>query len=150
MSAPSSSRSATTAALYTREFYDSPYNSENAFGPTYGTHREALEFGEAEYRELKQFAESLDLVFFATAFDFAERRFPGALGVPCYKVASGDMTNIPLLQVHRADRQADDRQHRGRRRLDDVRRAYDAVHADQPAGRHPPLHGGVPDPTTRT
>ena len=31
-------------ALFTAEMYDSPYNSENAYAPTYGTHREALEF----------------------------------------------------------------------------------------------------------
>ena len=62
-------------SLYTRDFYDAAYNSENAFGPTYGAHREALEFGEAEYRELKEFAESLDLVFFATPFDFSSVDF---------------------------------------------------------------------------
>ncbi|MEJ6619155.1 MAG: N-acetylneuraminate synthase family protein, partial [Pontimonas sp.] len=32
-------------ALFTREAYDAPYESENAFGATYGEHREALEFG---------------------------------------------------------------------------------------------------------
>ena len=31
-------------ALFTRELYDKPYESENAIGTTYGAHREALEF----------------------------------------------------------------------------------------------------------
>ncbi|MCG6535887.1 MAG: N-acetylneuraminate synthase family protein, partial [Syntrophales bacterium LBB04] len=41
--------------LYTKAMYDSPYNNENGFGPTYGLHREALEFGRAEYVELKRY-----------------------------------------------------------------------------------------------
>src|SRR5204863_1380391 len=36
-------------SLYTREFFDRPYENENSFGPTYGAHREALELGAAEY-----------------------------------------------------------------------------------------------------
>jgi sialic acid synthase len=115
--------------LYTREFYDSGYNSENAFGPTYGTHREALEFGEAEYRELKQFAESLDLVFFATPFDFPSVDFLERLGVPCYKVASGDLTNIPLLRyIARTGKPMF--VSTGAGTLEDVRRAYEAARAD--------------------
>src|SRR5688500_7963188 len=86
-------------SLYTKAFYDSGYNSENAYGSTYGTHREALEFGESQYRELKQYAEHLDLVFFATAFDFKSVEFLEKIDVPCYKVASGDLTNTPLLRV---------------------------------------------------
>ena len=37
-------------SLYTEDFYNRPYESENSFGPTYGMHREALEFGPLEYR----------------------------------------------------------------------------------------------------
>ena len=113
-------------ALYTRQFYDSAYNSENAFGPTYGTHREALEFGEAEYRDLKQFAESLGLVFFATAFDFPSVEFLERLDVPCYKVASGDVTHIPLLKVI-AQTGKPLILSTGASTLDEVKRAYDAI-----------------------
>ncbi|MBI2670124.1 MAG: N-acetylneuraminate synthase family protein [Candidatus Yanofskybacteria bacterium] len=84
--------------LYTEEFYNLPYNSENAFGPTYGLHREALELGDAEYRELKRYAEELGLVFFATAFDFTSADFLRELDIPCFKIASGDLTNTPLLK----------------------------------------------------
>ena len=113
-------------ALYTREFYDSTYNSENAFGPTYGTHREALEFGESEYRDLKQFAESLELVFFATAFDFPSVEFLERIDVPCYKVASGDLTHIPLLKAI-AQTGKPLILSTGASTLDDVKRAYDAI-----------------------
>jgi sialic acid synthase len=112
--------------LYTREFYDSAYNSENAFAPTYGAHREALEFGESEYRELKQFAEDLGLVFFATPFDFTSVDFLEKIGVPCYKVASGDLTNIPLLQ-YVAQTGKPMIVSTGAGTLEDVRRAYAAI-----------------------
>jgi N-acetylneuraminate synthase/sialic acid synthase len=112
--------------LYTREFYDAVYNSENAFGPTYGAHREALEFGEPEYRELKEFAESLGLIFFATPFDFESVDFLERIGVPCYKVASGDLTNTPLLEVI-AKTGKPMIVSTGAGTLDDVRRAYETI-----------------------
>jgi sialic acid synthase len=113
-------------AIYTREFYNSPYNSENAFGPTYGAHREALEFGESQYRDLKQFAESLDLVFFATAFDFPSVEFLERIDVPCYKVASGDLTHVPLLKVI-AETGKPMILSTGGGTIDDVKRAYETI-----------------------
>ena len=56
--------------LYTREFFNRPYENENSYGPTYGQHREALEFGRAEYQELKAYAAQIGVTFFATAFYF--------------------------------------------------------------------------------
>jgi sialic acid synthase len=83
--------------LYTEEFYNSPYNSENAFGATYGEHREALEFDQRQYELLKAYAESIGLTFFATAFDIPSADFLAQLGVPAIKIASGDLTNLALL-----------------------------------------------------
>ena len=78
--------------------YDKPYNNENSFGDTYGEHREALEFGWDEYSELKDYAKELGVHFFATAFDFASADFLAKLDMPAYKIASGDLKNIPLLK----------------------------------------------------
>src|SRR4029450_10711615 len=57
-------------ALYTREFYEQPYDNELSFGRTYGAHREALELGADDYRELLRHAEQVGITVFATAFDF--------------------------------------------------------------------------------
>src|SRR3954462_5993114 len=62
-------------SLYTREMYDRPYDNENSFGSTYGKHREALEFGRAEYEELQRYAGELGIAFFATAFDIPSADF---------------------------------------------------------------------------
>lgn len=85
--------------LYTKEFYSSPYVNRNSYGATYGAHREALEFGLEEYQDLQGYALSLGLSFFATAFDLASVKFLHELGVPAYKIASGDLTNLPLLKA---------------------------------------------------
>lgn len=84
--------------MYTRQMFDQPYNSENAFAPTYGLHREYLEFGRDEYLELQAYAAELGIDFFSTAFDFASADFLEKLNIPLYKIASGDLTNIPLIK----------------------------------------------------
>jgi len=84
--------------LFTRSAFDAPYNSENAYGPTYGLHREALEFGEAEYRECIMEAKRNNITFFSTAFDFQSVDFLMNLGVPALKIASGDLKSTPLLK----------------------------------------------------
>ena len=84
--------------LFTKEMYNSAYSSSNAYGDTYGAHRDALEFGREEYIDLQQYANELDLIFFATPFDFNSVDFLEKLNVPLYKIASGDLTSIPLLK----------------------------------------------------
>lgn len=113
-------------SLFTREAFDAPYNSENAYGPTYGTHREALEFGREEYLELQQYAKDLGVTFFATAFDMASADFLAELDMPAYKMASGDLRSIPLLE-HVARIGKPMILSTGASTLEDVRRAYDAV-----------------------
>ncbi len=84
--------------LYPPEVYDRPYNSEHAFGDTYGKHREALEFGWEEYVDLKAYAESLGLIFFATAFDRKSVDFLDRLDVPAIKIASFDVRSLDLIK----------------------------------------------------
>jgi N-acetylneuraminate synthase/sialic acid synthase len=112
--------------LFTKALYDSAYNGDNSYGDTYGEHREFLEFGQDEYVELKAYAKSLGLVFFATAFDMASCDFLSELDMPAYKMASGDLTNIPLLK-YVASKGKPMLVSTGGGTMDDVRRAYDAI-----------------------
>ena len=82
--------------LYTREFYEQPYDNELSFGRTYGEHREALELGIDAYRELLRYARDAGMTLFATAFDFESADELAELGVPAFKFASGDLKNTPL------------------------------------------------------
>ena len=112
--------------LFVRSLYASPYENENSYGPTYGAHREALEFGRAEYRELIDFAGEKGLSLFATAFDFPSADFLADLDVPAYKTASGDLTNTPLL-AHVAAIGKPMIVSTGGGNMDDIRRAYDTI-----------------------
>lgn len=85
-------------SLYTKELYNKAYDSEHSYGKTYGEHREALEFGKKEYEELKKYAKELGITFFATAFDKISADFLEELDFPAYKIASGDVKNIPLIR----------------------------------------------------
>lgn len=86
------------ATLYTKAAYNKSYENENSYGKTYGEHREFLEFGKKEYVELQKLAKELKLDFFATAFDFPSADFLAELDLPAYKIASGDLRNIPLIK----------------------------------------------------
>jgi N-acetylneuraminate synthase/sialic acid synthase len=113
-------------SLFTRALYDKPYDNENSFGATYGEHREALEFGRDEYVELQRYARELGVTMFATAFDVPSADFLEELDMPAFKLASGDLTNLPLLR-HVASFQKPLILSTGGASLDDVRRASYAV-----------------------
>jgi N-acetylneuraminate synthase/sialic acid synthase len=82
--------------LYTRDFYNRTYESENSYGKTYGQHREYLEFGKKEYKDLIKYAKKIDLEFLCTPFDFVSLVFLEELNIKAYKIASADLANLPL------------------------------------------------------
>ena len=87
-----------TEALLTRAGREAPYNGANSFGPTYGEHRDALELSMAEMAELKEFTESLGLVFFASAWDKPSLTAMIDLGMELIKICSADLVNVPMLR----------------------------------------------------
>lgn len=112
--------------LFTREIYDSPYANVNSYGPTYGAHREALEFGTQEYFELQKFAGELGITMFATPFDVPSVDFLAELDVPAYKIASGCLTDTPLLE-YTARTGKPMILSTGGGTMEDIERAYDAI-----------------------
>ncbi len=112
--------------LYTKEMYNKSYDHENSFGDTYGEHREYLEFEKEEYLKLKEYAEKIGITFFATAFDFESADFLNELDMPAFKIASGDLTNIPLL-TYIANFNKPMIVSTGGALLEDVERAYNAI-----------------------
>jgi len=112
--------------LYTREFFDQPYDNENSFGPTYGEHREALELPADAWFELREECKELGVTMFATAFDEASADFLAELDLAAFKLASGDLVNTPLLR-HVAAFGKPMVISTGGATLEDVDRALDAV-----------------------
>ena len=112
--------------LFTKAGYEKPYDNPNSYGGTYGEHREYLEFGGIEYKELMDYADEIGVTFFSTAFDFSSADFLAKLDMPAFKIASGDLKNIPLL-THIAEFQKPMLLSTGGGTMEDVNRAYDAI-----------------------
>lgn len=112
--------------LFTREFYNSPYNSENAFGETYGEHRENLELSNKDFILVKEYSKDLGIDFFATAFDEDSADFLAEIDVPIIKIASADLRSTHLLK-HCAKLKKPLIISTGAATLNDVIRAYELL-----------------------
>ena len=81
----------------TKEAYNASYVGPNSFGETYGQHREFLELSVDDYRALCQHATKAGILFFSTACDQHSVDDLEEVGVSLYKLASRDLTNLPLI-----------------------------------------------------
>jgi len=83
---------------YTRKMLNQNYNSENSFGQTYGSHRHNLEFAYNDYKTLMKYCTLYGIEFLCTPWDEQSVDVLERLGVSMYKIASADLTNLPLLK----------------------------------------------------
>lgn len=83
----------------TKEAFERIYDSPNSFGRTYGEHRIFLELDESQHIELKEYALSKGITYFCTPCDIPSVEIMERIGVPFYKVASRDLTNLPTLEA---------------------------------------------------
>jgi sialic acid synthase SpsE len=92
------------ADLATAAFLDAPFEKCPALGSSQREVRQRLELPLDMYRRLREYAEGLGLVFFASAFDLPSLQFLLDAGVRIIKLASHSLTNGPLLQALARDR----------------------------------------------
>lgn len=57
-----------------------------------------LELSYKEFIELKEYCDSKEILFMSTPFDKESAEFLHSIGVEVFKISSGDLTNIPLLE----------------------------------------------------
>ena len=57
-----------------------------------------LELTAAEYEEIARYADAMGILFMSTPFDCESVDLLDWLGVPVFKVSSGDLTYVPLLR----------------------------------------------------
>lgn len=74
-----------------------PYDSPHSFGKTYGEHREALELSYEQHAELEAYARAKGLDFIETLTSIKTIELLRHIDVNAIKVASRDLTNLPLL-----------------------------------------------------
>lgn len=114
--------------MFTKTALAKPYNNELSYGATYGEHREHLDwFGRKEFERFKAIAEKHGLIFFATPFEEDSAEFLHDLGVGLWKIASCDVTNIPLVQKIAGYNQPMIIS-TGGASLDDITALYDAIY----------------------
>jgi sialic acid synthase SpsE len=87
------------ADLAVAAFLDAPFPKCPTLGSTQREVRERLELSLTDYVSLRCYAESLGLVFFASAFDVPSLEFLLEAGVGVVKIASHSVTNGPLLRA---------------------------------------------------
>jgi sialic acid synthase SpsE len=85
-------------SLLSVEGRQAPYTGPHSFGPTYGTHRKALELSVQDMRELKALARWIDVGFFASAWDHVSVAQMHYIGWDLAKICSADLVNIPMLR----------------------------------------------------
>jgi sialic acid synthase len=83
----------------TQEAYDKEYASPHAFGRTYGEHREKLELSDAQHTELGAYAHTKGLAVIETLCAPSCISLLKTMKVDFLKVASRDLTNVPLLDA---------------------------------------------------
>lgn len=88
--------------LLTEEQYNAPHPvSKNAYGDTYGSHREFLEFNIEQNKELMEYCKSIDIIYSTSVWDVSSARDMSALAPSFLKVPSACNNNFEMLKVLR-------------------------------------------------
>ena len=88
--------------LLTQDQYNSPHpNPINAYGDTYGEHREFLEFDISQHQELKKYAETLGLIYSSSVWDITSAKEIVSLEPELIKVPSACNNHFDMLKVLR-------------------------------------------------
>lgn len=123
-----------TAALTSRAAPKAAYQIEaTGAGESQREMLSRLELSAETLASLQAYAVTRRIVFFSTPFDEASADTLGALGVPMFKIPSGEITNLPLLR-HIASKRKPIILSTGMSTLDEVATALTAIHdvADVP------------------
>ena len=85
--------------LLTPEEYNAPHpNPANSYGPTYGAHREFLEFTVEQHKQLKEWCEEYGIEYSTSVWDVTSAKEICSLKPKLIKVPSACNLNKPMLQ----------------------------------------------------
>ena len=57
-----------------------------------------VELSFEQFKELSEYAKNKNFIFFSAPFDIPSANFLHGIDVPCFKIASSDLTNMPLIK----------------------------------------------------
>lgn len=85
--------------LFTPEQYNAPHpNPINAYGKTYGEHREFLEFSAAQHAELQQYCKEMGIIYSTSVWDLTSAKEIVALTPPFIKIPSACNNHYKMLE----------------------------------------------------
>tara|TARA_A100001015_G_C14925474_1_gene686135 strand:+ start:447 stop:1328 length:882 start_codon:yes stop_codon:yes gene_type:complete len=88
--------------LLTKEQYESPHPiKENSYGSSYGAHREYLEFNYHQHLELKEYCDSIDIIYSTSVWDMTSAKEMISLEPKFLKVPSACNNNYEMLTLLR-------------------------------------------------
>tara|TARA_Y100001978_G_C23686089_1_gene431978 strand:- start:661 stop:1533 length:873 start_codon:yes stop_codon:yes gene_type:complete len=88
--------------LLSQEQYNAPHpNPIHSYGQTYGEHREFLEFNLQQHKELKDYSESLALIYSTSVWDVTSAKEIISLKPVLIKVPSACNNNYEMLKILR-------------------------------------------------
>jgi N-acetylneuraminate synthase len=89
----------TPKELLSAEEYNAPHpNPMHAYGPTYGAHREFLEFDLDQHRQLKKWCEEFGLVYSTSVWDMTSAKEIASLEPKLIKIPSACNLNKAMLE----------------------------------------------------
>ncbi|MEZ5083100.1 MAG: N-acetylneuraminate synthase family protein [Bacteroidales bacterium] len=84
--------------LLTSQEYTAPHpNPANAYGNTYGEHREFLEFDADQHKQLKKWCEEFGVIYSSSVWDITSAKDLISLKPELIKIPSASNLNKPLL-----------------------------------------------------
>lgn len=85
--------------LLTSKQYNAPHpNPENAYGKTYGEHREVLEFTANQHEELKEYCEQMGITYSTSVWDLTSAKEIARLGPEFIKIPSACSNHYKMLE----------------------------------------------------
>lgn len=98
----------TPSELLTKEQYATPHPVPyNAYGETYGAHREFLEFNQQQHGELKKYAESIGIQYTTSVWDITSAKEIIELNPDFIKVPSACNNHWDMMKALRDDYKGD-------------------------------------------
>lgn len=84
---------------FPQELLDKNYEGPNSFGKTYREHKQVLELSLDQLKELKEYSELRNLIFFSTPFDLKSLENLDRLKMEIYKISSFHVTDLNLIEA---------------------------------------------------
>ena len=84
---------------FPQELLNKNYEGPNSFGKTYREHKQVLELNFEQLKELKQYSEKRNLIFFSTPFDIKSLENLSKLDMELYKISSFHVTDLKLVEA---------------------------------------------------